>query len=257
MKDTIDRGPAPAGYKKLDLHIHTPFSACYIDHIKQGQPPTDPRAIIDAALEARLDGIAITDHNGVEMVATLRALAAGTGLTVLPGTEISTRGGHCLAIFPEEIDLDAVREMLRAIGFPPETWGDGFKRTELWMDEVFARIAALGGIAIGAHVDREPRGFLASDERPSDKRRIYDSPHLAALEVTDPRSVARYGEGRDLRYPGARPCIQSSDAHAPWEIGRRPVLMRMEAVSLAGIRAALAAWPEGVRFPAARAEAVA
>jgi len=255
MKDTIDRGPAPAGYKKLDLHIHTPFSACYIDHIKQGQPPTDPRAIIDAALEARLDGIAITDHNGVEMVATLRALAAGTGLTVLPGTEISTRGGHCLAIFPEEIDLDAVREMLRAIGFPPETWGDGFKRTELWMDEVFARIAALGGIAIGAHVDREPRGFLASDEKPSDKRRIYDSPNIAALEVTDERSIARYGEGRDLRYPTPRACTQSSDAHAPWEIGRRPIFMRMESVTLTAIRAALANYRDDVLFPAAVAMA--
>jgi hypothetical protein len=256
MSEFADHTPAPAGFKKIDLHIHTPLSACYVDHIKEGHPPTDPRLIVEAALDAGLDAIAITDHNGVEMVETLRGLAAGTALTILPGTELSTRGGHCLAIFDVDADLDPIRRMLEEIGFPREVWGDGFKRTAMWMDEVFARVAAIGGIGIAAHVDREPRGFLASDEKPSDKRRIYDSPHLAALEVTDERSIARYGEGRDLRYPGARACTQSSDAHAPREIGRRPIFLRLDTLSLGGIRAALANFREDVVFPAA-VEAVA
>jgi hypothetical protein len=255
MNDRVDRTPTPPGFKRLDLHIHTPLSACYVDHIKEGQPPTDPRLIVEAAIDAGLDAIAVTDHNGVEMVETLRGLAAGTPLTILPGTELSTRGGHCLAIFDVDAELDPIRRMLEEIGFPRDVWGDGFKRSDAWMDEVFARVAALGGIGIGAHVDREPRGFLASDEKPSDKRRIYDSPHLAALEVTDERSITRYGEGRDLRYPTARACTQSSDAHAPWEIGRRPIFMRMETVTLAGIRAALANFRDDVLFPAAVAMA--
>lgn len=249
MSDFADHTPPPPGFKKIDLHIHTPFSACYVDHIKEGHGVTDLQEIVSAALAAGLDAIAVTDHNGVENVATLRGLAAGSSLTILPGTEISTRGGHCLGIFPEDTDLDAVRAMLVEVGFPREDWGDGFKRTTVWMDEIFARIAALGGIAIGAHVDREPRGFLASDEKPSDKLRIYNSPHLAALEITDPRKRERYEHGKDLRYKSPRACTQSSDAHAPWEVGRRPVFLRMAMVSLEGIRRALANYREDVVFP--------
>jgi len=245
-----DLTPAPPGFKKIDLHIHTHFSACYVDHIKpEANRRTRPEEILQAALDAGVDAIAVTDHNGVEMVQPLRNLARGTRVTILPGTELSTRGGHCLAVFDVNADLDPIREMLIDVGFPPEVWGDGFKRTDMWMDEVFGHIARRGGIAIGAHVDREPRGFIASDERPSDKLRIYTSPNLAALEITDPRKKEKWNNGADLRYKQPRACIQSSDAHAPEEIGRRPVFMKMDAVSLNGIRAALAGYQESVLFP--------
>lgn len=245
-----DTTPAPPGFKKIDLHIHTPFSACYVDHMKpEANRRTRPEEIVEAALAAGLDGIAVTDHNGVERVAALQELARGTGLTILPGTELSTRGGHCLAVFDEHADLDAIRGLLVEVGLPPEVWGDGFKRSDVWMDEIFAAIARCGGVAIAAHVDREPRGFLASDERPSDKLRIYNHPDLAALEITDPRKKARWNDGTDLRYKLPRACTQSSDAHAPEEIGRRPVFMRMDDVSLDGVRAALADYHGSIVFP--------
>jgi len=247
-----DQSAAPPGFKKIDLHIHTHFSACYIDHMKpEAKRRTTPEQILQAALDAGLDGMAVTDHNGVEMVRTLQDLAQGTSLTILPGIEISTRGGHCLAIFDTDVDLDRIREMLVEVGFPREVWGDGFKRTDVWMDVVFEAIAVRGGIAIGAHVDREPRGFIASDERPSDKLRIYNHPALAALEITDPRKKDRWNNGQDLRYKQPRACVQSSDAHAPEEIGRRPVFMRLAEVSLPAVRAALAGYRDSIVFPAA------
>jgi hypothetical protein len=246
-----DRTPIPPGFKKIDLHLHTHFSACYVDHMKpEANRRTRPEEIIQAALDAGLDGMAVTDHNGVEMVDALREFARDTPLTILPGTELSTRGGHCLAIFDVGAELDPIRELLIETGFPCEVWGDGFKRTDVWMDAIFEAVAARGGIGIGAHVDREPRGFLASDERPADKLRIYHHADLVALEITDPRKRQKWNEGGDLRYNRPRACIQSSDAHAPEEIGRRPVFMRMETVSLAGIRAALANYREDVLFPA-------
>jgi PHP family Zn ribbon phosphoesterase len=246
----VDQTPAPAGFKKIDLHIHTSFSACYVDHMKpEANRRTQPEEILQAALDAGLDGMAITDHNGVEMVQRLQDLATGTPLTIFPGTELSTRGGHLLAIFAPDVDLDAIRKMLIAIGLPQDAWGDGFKRTDVWMDAVFEHVQALGGINIPAHVDREPRGFIASDERPSDKLRIFMHPHLAALEITDPRKKEKWNNGADLRYKAPRACVQNSDAHAPEEIGRRPVFMKMEAVSLDGIRAALVSYQESIVFP--------
>ena len=64
------------------------------------------------------------------------------------------------------------------------------------------------------------------------------------------RKRQKWNDGTDVRYNRPRACVQSSDAHAPEEIGRRPVFMRMETVSLLGIRAALANFREQVLFPA-------
>jgi PHP family Zn ribbon phosphoesterase len=242
--------PAPLGFKKLDLHIHTRFSACYIDHIRPELGRNTAHVeVLRAAEAAGLDAIAITDHNGGEVIDEMRELARGSGMTIIPGTEISTRGGHCLAIFDIDTPVDVIRDLMHAVDLPPEVWGDGYKRTEMWMDDVFRAIATHGGIAIGAHVDREPRGFLMSDEKPSDKQRIYTTPELAALEITDPRRRERYGNGADPRYRMPRACIQSSDAHAPEDVGRRPTFFRMEAITLAAIRAALADYKNAILFP--------
>ena len=88
--------PAPPGFKKLDLHIHTRYSACYIDHIRPELGRNTAHAeVLHAAEEAGLDAIAITDHNGGEVIDEMRELARGSGVTIIPGTEISTRGGCC------------------------------------------------------------------------------------------------------------------------------------------------------------------
>ncbi|MGH2585887.1 MAG: hypothetical protein ACRDJE_13320 [Dehalococcoidia bacterium] len=246
----VHPAPAPLGFKKLDLHIHTRFSACYIDHIRpEFGRHTEHVEVLRAAEAAGLDAIAVTDHNGGEVIDEMRELARGSSVTIIPGTEISTRGGHCLAMFDIDTPVDLIRELMLAIDLQPEVWGDGFKRTEMWMDDVFRAIAARGGVAIGAHVDREPRGFLMSDEKPSDKQRIYTTPELAALEITDPQRRDRYGNGTDPRYRMPRACIQSSDAHAPEDVGRRPTYFRLDEITLPTLRAALADYKHSILFP--------
>jgi PHP family Zn ribbon phosphoesterase len=237
-------------FRRIDLHIHTPLSACYIDTMRpEAGRHTTPAEIVDAAVAAGLDAIAITDHNGAEMVDAVRPIAAERGLAIFPGTELSTRGGHLLAIFDVDAPVGVIRDLLQAIGFRPDQYGDGFQRTDIWMDLVIEEIAKRDGVAIPAHVDREPRGFLASDERPSDKLRIYRHAGLAALEITDPRRRERWNRGLDPRYALPRACIQSSDAHAPEEVGRRPTLMAMREICLDELRAALTDYDERVRFP--------
>ena len=66
-----------------------------------------PPAIVAAATKAGLDVIAISDHNTAGNVAAVQeaAKAAGNGLTVLPGMEItSAEEAHVLGVFP---DLEA------------------------------------------------------------------------------------------------------------------------------------------------------
>jgi len=50
-------------------------------------------------------------------------------------------------------------------------------------------------------------------------------------------------------FPKPYGCIQSSDAHAPDEVGRRPFYMLIDRLGLAQIRLAFQEHEERIRFP--------
>ena len=79
---------------RADLHIHTLAS--------DGTAPV--QAVLDH-VEAlgTLDVIAIADHERIDAAVAARQMAADQGLrtAVIVGEEISTRGGHLLALFLE------------------------------------------------------------------------------------------------------------------------------------------------------------
>ena len=65
-----DSVPAPPGFKKLDLHIHTCFSACYIDHIRPELGRNTAHVeVLRAAEAAGLDAIGglATDYHTVPL----------------------------------------------------------------------------------------------------------------------------------------------------------------------------------------------
>lgn len=64
----------------LDLHLHSTAS--------DGRLP--PRAVVARALEARLDVIALSDHDTVAGVAEARAAAEGQPLHLIPALEVSS-----------------------------------------------------------------------------------------------------------------------------------------------------------------------
>jgi hypothetical protein len=78
---------------------------------------------------------------------------------------------------------------------------------------------------------------------------IYDSDYLGALEITIPRNKPRWNAGAVRGYPRKRACTQGSDAHALSEIGRRPVYIRMESISLDSLREAISNYETAIRFP--------
>ncbi|MBI2303542.1 MAG: PHP domain-containing protein [Chloroflexi bacterium] len=235
-------------YRKVDLHIHTPVSACYEDHLTP-QFFTTPQRVIDSAVEAGLEAIAITDHNSAEGIDDIRRAAKGNGLVIFPGMELSTKGGHMLAIFDVETPTERLRELLHHLDMPEEQWGDGYYQLSQWMDEVFITIHQAGGVAIACHVDRQPRGLVVSDISTEDKVRIYHSPYLSALEITDARDKERWNRGLFPHFSLGRACIQGSDAHAPFEMGRRPCYLRVPDLSLPGLKLAFQEYETRISFP--------
>lgn len=116
---TIHSQYSGAQLRKVDLHIHTPASYDF-----SGVNVT-PEQIVDKAIKLGLDMIAITDHNCIDWCDEVRNAAKDTGLTVLPGVEITTRGGkgglHLVAVFPEHTPSDVIVEkVLCQIGMARE-----------------------------------------------------------------------------------------------------------------------------------------
>ena len=228
---------------KVDFHVHTPESKCY------SEPTTTPAQIVDAALAAGLQAIAVTDHNTVDCIDVLRELGSERGLAVFPGVELSTRSGHTLALFDRDIAVPELEEFLSNVGGGPAVKGDGAAFIDNSIEDVFRKIDERGGIAIAAHIERWPTGFLQTKESRRAKTRIYSSPYLTALEITQPQNKQFWNDGQMRGYPKRYACIQGSDAHALDEIGRRPTFMLLNSLDLKGLRLAFADYENRIRFP--------
>jgi len=223
--------------------VHTPKSACF------GDGSVTPEQIVDAALAAGLEAIAITDHNSAEATDEMRRAAAGRGLVIFPGIELSTVGGHIVALFPPNTPLAELRDFLNYSGLDQQQWGDSINVTSGDTEETLRKIKEWGGLAIAAHVERWPSGFLETQQPRAVKVAIHASDYLSALEITIPRNKPRWNAGTVRGYPRKRACTQGSDAHALGEIGRRPVYIRMESVSLDALREAIRDYETAIRFP--------
>ena len=239
---SVDRSSGLA-LKKVDLHIHTPRSTCYRDQ------SVTPEQIVEAALGVGLEAIAITDHNTVETIDEIRHIAGEKGLFVFPGMELSTKDGHVIAIFDMDTPVVRLRGFLDCLGVSREGWGDAATLTRDGIEQVFQKIGEQGGIAIAAHIERWPSGFLEANEPRRVKMRIHSNEHLNALEITIPQNKGMWNGGQVRDFPKKYACLQGSDAHALDEIGRRPVFIRMEPVGLAGLRLALLDYQTKIVFP--------
>lgn len=90
---------------KFDLHIHTKYS---------GHSLLSPELAIEKGLEEGLDGIAITDHDSMEVYPKIKDL--DKDLKVIQGEEISTDRGDVIGLFlQEEIDRDDFFEVVDEI----------------------------------------------------------------------------------------------------------------------------------------------
>ncbi len=111
---TPDDTAAPQRQGKADLHIHS----AHADGLDS------PEALVDyAEAQTDLDLIAITDHDEIEGALRARDHAARRGyrIGVVPGVEITTRGGHLLALGVEQPfkmlrPLDETVDAVRAAG---------------------------------------------------------------------------------------------------------------------------------------------
>jgi predicted metal-dependent phosphoesterase TrpH len=89
-----------------DLHVHTCLSPC-------AELDMHPMALVQKAIEARLDMIAVCDHNSSANVPYVINAARTSPLKILPGMEITTSEEvHLLAIFDSLSHLTLLQNII-------------------------------------------------------------------------------------------------------------------------------------------------
>jgi predicted metal-dependent phosphoesterase TrpH len=180
---------APLG--RADLHIHTVAS----------DGTAGVLAILDhVARLGGLDVIAITDHERIDAALAARSIAADRGLPfeVVVGEEVSTRGGHLLAL-----DVETRIAPYRSLR------------------DTIAAVHDAGGLAVPAH-PLVPYPLCAQGWV---LRRLIDDPderlHPDAIETFNPTTLGKPWHARVVRFADRHGLahIGNSDAHALADIG--------------------------------------
>ena len=176
---------------RADLHIHTLASdgvdsiATILDHVERS---TD------------LDVIAITDHERIDAALAARTMARALGhrAHVVVGEEVSTLGGHLLALFIEE-RVRPLRSLRTTIGEIHEQGGLAIPAHPL----VPYPLCAQGWVLRRLLVDRDPR------VRPD------------AIEAFNPTMFGRPWHGRVVRFAADHglATVGNSDSHEAATIG--------------------------------------
>jgi predicted ATPase len=226
-----------ARFWAVDLHVHTPASGDAKD-----EDFGTAADVVQKALDAGLNAIAVADHNTVAWCAPMAEAAEGTGLVVLPGFELSTPQGHLLGVWEEGTASSTIEDVLIRVGIERTRLGDLDVVAGRTMSECAAEIQARGGVAIAAHIDKE-RGILTQPVQGHVNQLLAD-PCIAAFEYvlagTPAKVAAKLGGTR-------RPALlQGSDAydaalsrHSATGIGIRRTWIKAARPDLCGLRYAL------------------
>lgn len=187
----VDAAVDSDGTGRADLHIHT---------VASDGTASVVRILEHVAERGDLDVIAITDHERIDAAVAARVMASDRGLPfeVVVGEEVTTLGGHLLALFVER-PIRPYRSLRTTI----------------------ADVHDAGGLAIPAH-PLVPYPLCAQG---SVLRRLREDPDEAvrpdALETFNPTALGRPWHSRVVRFAERHglPQVGNSDAHALGAIG--------------------------------------
>jgi len=160
----------------LELHAHSKYS---FDSMAK------PRKILEAAIKAGLDGIAITDHNTIRGAVETATINQNPKFQVIIGTEIASDAGDIVGLFLSD-EIRARKYM-----------------------EVIDEIHRQNGIAVLPH---PYKGHRLIDEMIR---------NIDLIEGINARtSMEDNNKAIELARRFDKPIIAGSDAHFLWEIGR-------------------------------------
>ena len=230
---------------RVDLHAHTPASPDWDAAEEDGDAADETPWLrwLEAARDAKLDAVAVTDHNTAEGVGRLQELQAKVeGAPVLfPGVELTTENGtHLLLLADPGTGRAEIDDILARVGVDSASRGTKEARSPHGVLDILDEVGNKM-LVVAAHVNRR-RGLLQTYESGSFGK-ILTHDALVAVEV-DPDAEFTDDQERwlDGRVPEIRrriPQIWSSDGHHCDQLGQRFTWVKMARPTLDGLRLAL------------------
>lgn len=216
---------------RYDLHLHSCLSPC-------GDAEMTPASIAGMARICGAQIIALSDHNSAENLPAVEKACQQHGILLLPAIELNTAEEiHLLGYFPTvEAALDMGREIYRRLPQIPcreEIFGSQvimdsedheigrvekllISAADLSLERAVQEIAARGGVAVPAHVDRDSYSAL------SVLGILPEEPRFAAVELRD--MARREALEESGRLPRNMELLTSSDAHYLWDMREKEEL---------------------------------
>ncbi len=175
-----------AKWWKFDFHTHTPASKDFRDK------DVTPKDWLKRFMEAKIDCVAITDHNSGAWIDKLKEALQELNnnqpdfyhpLYLFPGVEISAHGGvHILAIFDPSKTTSHIDSLLGAVGYNG-TKGDSDAVTEKSLNEVIDLVKRHNAIPIPAHVDKNKGLF--KEFKGTTLQQVLTNNNVYAMELCD------------------------------------------------------------------------
>jgi len=195
---------------------------------------------VEAARDAGLHAVAVTDHNTATGIEPLQRVAAQVenAPVLFPGVELTTGDGcHLLLLMDPAREGRHIEDLLSRLEVPIDGRGRPESGSSLGVQQVLNRCDD-GVIVLAAHANG-PRGLLTRHTGLPTIKALQDR-RLAAVEVDPAREIDRKWIDGSLPEIGRQiPEVHSSDSHRVADLGRRFTWVKMTRPDLDGLRLAL------------------
>lgn len=236
---------------RVDLHAHSPESS---DFRREVAGRKDWQGWIEAAVNAHLDAVAVTDHNTAAAISEIQTVAADLPKSpvIFPGVEITASDGvHLLVLVDPARRQEHVEDLLSRVRIPVDDRGTEHARSNLSVEQILRELGG-GSVLIAAHVNG-PKGILTVHEG-QQRLAVLGNPHLDAVEIDPGREVDEsWLDGSKPEVGGEISRIWSSDAHTTGDLGRRFTWVKMSRPDIEGLGLALMDGADSLK-PATKAD---
>lgn len=251
-------------YVKVDLHVHSPASKCYLKTSKENSDQIEYELLIERFANSDTSLIAITDHNTIEGYYIIKDILDNNsdlkkklnGKLILPGVELTCYGKHFIALFPETISKNQLERFLLDCGIELSEQGDEEQSADRVTPVTLCeKIEIYGGILIIAHCDAENgflEGYIKHEVKKLDIRgrsliKVLSSSAVHGICVNSLSNIQRINEILSSFRVNNLQLLQASDSHSSLEnysgsgrpLGERASWIKLGELSFKSLKLAL------------------
>ena len=222
---------------RIDLHCHSPASYDFPPDPSSSSP--DWIGWVEAARDAGLHAVAVTDHNTAAGIEHLQKAAKQVEdpPVLFPGVELTTGDScHLLLLMDPAREARHIEDLLSRFEVTVDDRGKQDGRSPLGIEQILKQCDD-DVLVIGAHANG-PCGLLGLSGQ--HRMGALRSRRLAAVEVDPDHEIdRRWLDGGVPEIGRSIPEVHSSDSHCFEHMGRRYTWVKMTRPDLDGLRLAL------------------